>query len=253
MLQVRLWLPAASRAEADAAVSQIVRSWAQSWFAEPDKISWSAAPASSLRCQGWYGDGEAMIGCEEGEATLLGAAICAHYADADNAYDQAVLAKVGEESLTDLAGRLGATVNGVSTGSKSATGEWARHCFIVTSGNHEWSLGLVLGDEAMARLRRSRANSGATPKLGRITAALGTESCQLGLHLGHARLEAAELAALVQGDVIALDKPARGDLCLTVEGRQVISGSARIEPSEDSLKIAIVTPPSLFAKELPPI
>lgn len=251
MQQARLWLPPASRAEAEAVIARVVAPWAQAWFARPEMPVVSQTPVSALRRQCWRGSGQVLVGSEAAVTARIGLAICAGQGDCSNPRDQAVLTQLGDEAADQLATSLGAPNAGLAPTAEQSSPDWVRQCFLLTGPNREWSLALALGDEALTALRRAECPAGQPPRLGQISAAMASESCALGVHLGHAQIDAAELAALGIGDVIVLDRAASKPVPLLVAGACPENGSATIKPNGEALQISIATSISLSAREIP--
>jgi flagellar motor switch/type III secretory pathway protein FliN len=251
MQQIRLWLPPASRAETEAVIARVVVPWAQAWFAGLEMPVVSQTPVSTLRRQCWRGGGQVLIGSEAAVTARIGLAICAGRGDSSNPHDQAVLTLLGEEAANQLATLLGAPNYWLAPKTEQSPPDWARHCFLLTGPNREWSLALAVGDEALSVLRRAECPAGDPPRLGQLSAALARESCTLEVHLGHAQIDAAELAALAVGDVIVLDCAALQPVPLLIAGKCPATGSATIRPTVAALQVSITTPISLSAREIP--
>lgn len=251
MYQAWLWLPPASRAEAEAVIARVVATWATAWFAARDVPVVSQTPVSALRRNSWRGDGQVWVGSEAGVTARIGQAICACKGDISNPRDQAVLTQLGEEAANQLATLLGAPNVELASTSEQSPPDWARQCFLLTGPNREWSLALALGDEALSVLRRAECPAGDPPRLGQLSVALAGETCTLGVHLGHAQIDAAELAEMGIGDVIVFDRAASKPVPLLVAGACPETGSATIKPTGEALQVSIATPISLSAREIP--
>lgn len=244
MQQVRLWLPAATQGEAEAAVMAIISRWMDEWLVGEPAVTIAACPSSALRQRTWFGNNGVLIGAEEGMTVQLGAAVCGGSADIENRRDRAILGRLGDTATNDLAAKFGA-IEAEQQADAGAAPDWAVQCFIASAANRAWSVAIVLSDEAFISLRRRRAVSGTAPVLGRIVDSLGQERCRLGLHLGRASIDASDLAALGPGDVIVLDQSLRAALPLLVDDRPVQGGQAVLEPGEATLMVAIAASPSL--------
>lgn len=249
--EARLWLPPASLADAETAVGRIIEEWAAAWFVAAPAPLVRHAPAAALAGFAWRGLSDVRLGNETSTFPQVGAAVCAGHGEPENPRDSDLLSSIGEEAYDHLIALLGGADLNLQSAVSSFGGEPAggENGFRITAPGSSWTIGLVLGAEALTRVRRRTAAGNPPTELGTLGAALAGERSELKLHLGEAQLNAGEVAALGKGDVIALDRCTAEPVPVLVAGNACENGSARIEHGDDGLRATIVSPISLKARK----
>jgi hypothetical protein len=174
------------------------------------------------------------------DASALALAACAGRAMPENHQDRAVLEELGNVIVADLAATLSHLYG---------ADEAERRRLTLAPADGAWRIELALGGSALARIRREAAGSARVPDVRPFADALAAEPARLGAHLGHARLCAGVVEALVEGDVVVFDRTTLAPVPLTIEGELPEAGSARIAAQAGAVQVTLIEPPNLTRKQ----
>lgn len=207
------WLPpsAVARAVADAPIARIVAEWAAAWFAgAPPRVRDAIEKGPGMRAGGgWSLEGIALMPDEGAEARVIASLFGAPpEPDTLTPADRDALSIVVEACLTDLRTRLAAGFAIGDTAWRPAlAGEDAPRCraWPVEAGR-EALLEVRVDDERLVRWWCGRFSGGEPKPLTPRVAALAAQPVAVGAMVGRSRVTTADMAGLVPGDVVVLDR-----------------------------------------------
>lgn len=253
-LSWRPWLPEGTLAPASvqAALAELFERWSRNWFAgEPVRpagpLSRIANPRAELRKTVWHGCVEGVsIGLPPVGLSVLGAMVLdvSPSIGQRGEKDIALLDALGKEVLDDLKLRLSQLLTlgrpVWNQADPDRSGGSAYRLEILT-GERALAIQLELSEPCFVRfVRASFPDPAEVPPLADGAAALAGLPVSLAALLGRCHLTLAELAELVPGDVLVLDRMTGEDLPLSVAGATLAQGRCTVVEAGErpALKIA---------------